>query len=196
MEQWQINTLNKCARDGNLPKGIPFKKEQIIAMLGINPAEFILLQKENFIARTTPDGEDFTTTDRWEMLKAMASGDALLTAENKDKPVAAPVATAPPAPAAPAQKPVAAEQPKSTPPAPPAATPTPKPQAEAPKAAPVPAKETTVQAATPAKEKPAAATYTPTAKGTEKEGMDLTSILSLIGVAVGVLIIILSVLKK
>ncbi len=195
MEQWQINTLNKCAKDGNLPKGIPFIKEQIIAMLGINPAEFILLQKENFIARTAPDAADFTTTERWEKLKAAGSCDALLTAENKDKPaLVQPVAPVLAKPAANTEKTVTTEQPK---PAnqPPVAV-APKPQESTPKAA-APSKEAATHTTTPVKEKTTpTAPYTPSAKGTEKEGMDLTSIISLIGVAIGVLIIIFSVMKK
>ena len=199
MEQWQIDAINKCAKDGSLPKGIAFNKAQIGAMLGVNPAAFILLVKENFLARTAPDADSYTTTDRWDNLKKAGSCEALLASEKPaeaPKPPVAEVAPKQPASApvpVPEAKPAVKETPKAA--FPEAAAP--KPQAPAitpPTPAPKPAMAAPEKAPL-LKERPAPQ-LTPATPTPPLEGMDLVTIIGIIGAVIGILIVAYSLMKK
>jgi hypothetical protein len=195
MEAWQVNTLNKCAKDGNLPKGFPFNKEQLISILGLNPAEFILLQKEGFISRIAPGSDNFVTSDRWDTLKQAGNYDALVTIENKDKPVIAP----PPSPVVEPKKAAAPQTAKVEEKPAPAV-------AHIKKEEPAPAQNTAATkdttpnkpAAPPAfaKEpaKPTPAPYAPVAQ--PEKGMDMVSMICLAAAVIGIIIVVYSMVKK
>ena len=178
MEQWQIDVINRCAKDGNLPKGFPFNKGQIISLLGLNPAEFILIGKEKFISLTAPDLDSYTTTDRWDNLKKAGSYENLFAAEEKERLANAPktapvVAVVTPVVAEAKKENVAAAQ----------QSPDPKPETKNEvKKAPV------TESSTHTKSQPV--------DNSANEGLDLITIISIIGIIIGAMIIVLSVLKK
>ncbi len=189
MEQWQISVINKCAKEGNLPKGFPFNKAQVGSLLNINPAEFILLSKEGFIHPAAEGSDNFNTTERWDNLKLAGSYDALMVLEGKSLPAA----SAKPVVAETAPTKTAAVQPIAAQPSV-AATEEKKPAPATPKAEVKPAQPH----AAPAPKKPEASPKPSqqTVPSTPVPQMDLVALIGIAGAVLGALVIIFSVLKK
>ena len=183
MEKWQLEILDKVAHAGSLPKDISLTREQIMKQLGVNPAGFLLLTKEDLIARSSPDADAYTTTHRWENLKIAGHYHALLTMEHKEIPKPAPPATAPerekiPVVEAPKAEPVPVVTVKNeTAPAP------------AGHHAPAPAHEKEHHASSPG------ITFKPGISEKVSE-MDMVSMIGLGAAAIGVLVAIFSMMQK